>query len=140
MHLNRRGLLIGLGSLIAAPAIVRVSSLMPVKVFKAGWEYVVEGVDQYGLPVIERISLPARPIGPINAMSYALEHISENVKKVYKNYTSFDGQRQQWIGPFDGERVSEILINHVRPKMTVQELESSGISVRDGFRKLTIIN
>jgi hypothetical protein len=30
-HLSRRGLLVGLGALIAAPAIVRASSLMPVR-------------------------------------------------------------------------------------------------------------
>jgi hypothetical protein len=29
--INRRGLLIGLGSLIAAPAVVRAASLMPVR-------------------------------------------------------------------------------------------------------------
>lgn len=34
MNASRRGLLVGLGaSLIAAPAIVRISSLMPVKLF-----------------------------------------------------------------------------------------------------------
>lgn len=31
MFVNRRGLLVGLGSLVAAPAIVRATSLMPVK-------------------------------------------------------------------------------------------------------------
>jgi hypothetical protein len=31
METNRRGLLLGLGSLIAAPTIVRAASLMPVK-------------------------------------------------------------------------------------------------------------
>ncbi len=31
MLMSRRGLLIGLGSLIAAPAIVRIESLMPVR-------------------------------------------------------------------------------------------------------------
>src|SRR3990167_2544471 len=35
MYIHRRGLLIGLASLIAAPAIVRASSLMPIKVFNA---------------------------------------------------------------------------------------------------------
>jgi hypothetical protein len=35
MLLNRRGLITGLASLVAAPAIVRASSLMPVKAWDA---------------------------------------------------------------------------------------------------------
>jgi hypothetical protein len=34
METNRRGFLIGLGAIVAAPAIVRASSLMPVKVLR----------------------------------------------------------------------------------------------------------
>ncbi len=34
MHINRRGVLVGLGALLAAPAIVRAGVLMPVKVIK----------------------------------------------------------------------------------------------------------
>src|SRR5690349_6253067 len=36
MLINRRGILVGQGSLLAAPAIVRASSLMPVKAFVEG--------------------------------------------------------------------------------------------------------
>lgn len=35
MHLSRRGLIYGVASLLAAPAIVRASSLMPVKALPA---------------------------------------------------------------------------------------------------------
>jgi hypothetical protein len=36
METNRRGFLIGVGAVLAAPAIVRASSLMPVKAMKLG--------------------------------------------------------------------------------------------------------
>jgi hypothetical protein len=36
METNRRGFLIGVGAVLAAPAIVRVSSLMPVRSMKLG--------------------------------------------------------------------------------------------------------
>ncbi len=36
IELPRRGFLLGLGSLIVAPAIVRAGSLMPVKVYRPG--------------------------------------------------------------------------------------------------------
>lgn len=38
MTLSRRGLITGLVSLVAAPAIVRVASLMPVKVMEPTWQ------------------------------------------------------------------------------------------------------
>lgn len=42
MELNRRGFITGLGALIAAPAIIRVADLMPIKAWKepdgAWWE------------------------------------------------------------------------------------------------------
>lgn len=39
MTMNRRGLLTGLGAtIIAAPAIVRISSLMPVKVLRTSYQ------------------------------------------------------------------------------------------------------
>ena len=44
--LNRRGLITGLISLVAAPAIVRASSLMPVKVYRE--------IDLLNLPVYGR--------------------------------------------------------------------------------------
>lgn len=50
--INRRGLITGLISLVAAPAIVRATSLMPVKAIKTGaeiWEEMVQGVSiDYG--------------------------------------------------------------------------------------------
>lgn len=39
MTLARRSFLTGLSAIIAAPAIVRASSLMPVKALKSGWDY-----------------------------------------------------------------------------------------------------
>lgn len=41
---SRRGFLTGLGAILAAPAIVRVASLMPVKALPAPWTHV-----RYGL-------------------------------------------------------------------------------------------
>ncbi len=45
MILSRRGLIAGVGALLASPAIVRASSIMPVKAFKR-YEY----VPQFKLP------------------------------------------------------------------------------------------
>jgi hypothetical protein len=43
IELGRRSFILGLGSIIAAPAIVRVSSLMPVRVFDpAYYRYLVD--------------------------------------------------------------------------------------------------
>ncbi len=57
---SRRSLITGLASLIAMPAIVRASSLMPVKAWTDGWlEFVVHGVDAFGAPMEEIIRLPS---------------------------------------------------------------------------------
>lgn len=37
MNPTRRSLLLGLGSLLAAPAIVRVANIMPISVMEEGW-------------------------------------------------------------------------------------------------------
>lgn len=60
MLVNRRGLLIGLGSLIASPAIVSASNLMPVRSIITIREIIVSGTDQYGNPVTEIIRYWAR--------------------------------------------------------------------------------
>ena len=49
MEISRRGLITGLAGLVAAPAIVRASSLMPVKALTPGFPGSVTWVDQdYG--------------------------------------------------------------------------------------------
>lgn len=57
----RRGFLAGLGAILAAPAIVRASSLMPVKAIARGGQYVpvsrttvpceYDLIDAYGVPM-----------------------------------------------------------------------------------------
>ncbi len=53
MQIERRSLITGLISLIAAPAIVRATSLMPVKVFDPVYYWRIDGYDEYGFPVSE---------------------------------------------------------------------------------------
>lgn len=61
---TRRGLVTGLAALIAAPAVVRYASIMPVKAIVAPTicrihygvekaQYLISGYDQYGRPVTE---------------------------------------------------------------------------------------
>ena len=54
LELPRRGFLLGLGALIAAPAVVRASSLMPVRAFKqlTAQEY----VDLIMKPMIDKLN------------------------------------------------------------------------------------
>lgn len=72
---TRRGLLLGLGAVIAAPAIVRATSLMPVRaVLTPAWgislfaaahpetQFIVHGFDEFGKDVIEIIWLDADKI------------------------------------------------------------------------------
>jgi len=66
---NRRTLIGSMIALFASPAIVRASSIMPVKAFvvdQAGayvmgnWiPFTVEGVDQFGNPMTETVMLPS---------------------------------------------------------------------------------
>lgn len=62
---TRRGFILGLTStLIAAPSIVRASSIMPIRSWKSdeqarplnhiGWEYTMHGVDEFGNAMIEK--------------------------------------------------------------------------------------
>jgi|HubBroStandDraft_6_1064221.scaffolds.fasta_scaffold564089_3 hypothetical protein len=66
--IGRRGLIIGIASLLAAPAIVRASSLMEIRgvplvlpnpnyITPAFQEFTIRGWDQYGMPKLETIKL-----------------------------------------------------------------------------------
>lgn len=70
--LNRRSLIIGLASLVAAPAIVRVSSLMPVRrvptvVFDAAFQirYRKEAIERFASYDLENSFACARSISAI---------------------------------------------------------------------------
>lgn len=71
---SRRGFLLGLTSLLAAPAIVRASSLMPVKVFGAG-DLFVNG------QVVGRLLHVS--ISVDNKLSLAIEYIN---KEIYETF------------------------------------------------------
>jgi hypothetical protein len=93
---TRRGLLIGLGSLIAAPAIVRASSLMPVKV-----------IDEYRGPGFTQITgrgeqLTVKQLLHLKAM---LEH--ETIQPIDGKYVFFahPSQLRDALGYFDGSNV-----------------------------------
>jgi hypothetical protein len=136
---HRRSFLVGLGSLMAAPAIVHASNLMPVKSFKMGWEYVIEGVNQFGEAITERIVLPFSPTRSIESIIYASEHTK--VFRAYKGYNTYNGNR---VFPTFPHEISHTIISHAiisqhnRPRMTVEELESNGISLKTG-RNITIV-
>lgn len=49
---SRRGLLVGLGAILAAPAIVRASSIMPVKAFKRSPQWYQLAIVQSGEDLI----------------------------------------------------------------------------------------
>lgn len=70
MILTRRGLIGGLASVLAAPAIVRASSLMPVKAWAPYSDEVAIKVlsAEYGAPFIQYVDL--RP----GALNYAEPH------------------------------------------------------------------
>ncbi len=63
MILTRRSLLSGFAGLLAAPAIVRASSLMPVKTFHpavaSGPLFDISGMDEWGNRIRETVSLDA---------------------------------------------------------------------------------
>lgn len=68
--LTRRGLITGLISLVAAPAIVRASSLMPVRAID-GWVYL--GTEVHGTPIIRwSRTVEAYWLGPDGL--YVLDH------------------------------------------------------------------
>jgi hypothetical protein len=86
MLISRRGLIAGIGSLLAAPAIVRASSLMPVKAFTPlptgafywrEWKACTDGLLAY--PSIGPLALTswqienlAKPSGYIEGLHYVL--------------------------------------------------------------------
>ncbi len=59
---SRRGFIGGLIGLVAAPAIVRIESLMPVRVIDPLAGLKVFGWNEYGATVWERIPLPVAPL------------------------------------------------------------------------------
>jgi hypothetical protein len=63
--LSRRSIITGLMSLVAAPTIVRASSLMPVR-YQISWERVITvvGFDQFGKRRFEEIVWPIGEIRP----------------------------------------------------------------------------
>lgn len=49
MNMNRRGILLGLASALAAPAIVHAGTLMPIKAIKSDlMTVIIEGYDVFG--------------------------------------------------------------------------------------------
>lgn len=75
MIINRRGILGGLASMLAAPAIVHYGNLMPVKVMNPAYiQFLVTGLDAYNNPLEEIINVPyittqAPPVGVISYLS-----------------------------------------------------------------------
>lgn len=67
-NLSRRGLLGGFIGLVAAPAIVRASSLMTIKpirdpismLWPNGQWFLVKGLDQFGRPMEEMVPFPGK--------------------------------------------------------------------------------
>lgn len=68
--IGRRGFITGLISLVAAPAIVRVSSIMPVKAIPLN-ELTLKELDQYWLALAEKAVNP-----PYGTMMHALPRLT----------------------------------------------------------------
>lgn len=119
---HRRGLLLGLGSLLAAPAIVRAESLMPVRSIErfSGlpiWE--VRGWDQYGNPVLETFrQVPWKEI-------YAGLHKYIRVGDIYLRGPQ--GQTMHWSRTVvEIPRKDPDIFGHPEPLYTNSELSPLG--------------
>ncbi len=90
MMMNRRGILLGLASALAAPAIVHAGNLMPVKALPRGMECVIHGMDAYGRAVSEIIVLPTGRIPYIDAIGFVSGKTS--FSKIYSYEFQFDSK------------------------------------------------
>jgi len=94
--IHRRGVLLGLVSALAAPAIVHAGNLMPIKVLKPdGIIYTVCGVDQFGQMMTETISIPYVPSSPVEKIVWVAERTKlRSVTSVFIQESNLD--RIEW--------------------------------------------
>ncbi len=78
MIMNRRGILLGLASALAAPAIVHAGNLMPVKALKPEpFTVWIHGIDQFGNKVTEKFQPPR-----LDSKASWLAYVADNSKLV----------------------------------------------------------
>lgn len=82
MQINRRGILLGLASVLAAPAIVHAGNLMPIKALKPeGFSVLLTGFDQFGVVRQETIMIRP-PLSPADMISQLSEFDYKSIKSI----------------------------------------------------------
>lgn len=89
--MNRRGILLGLASALAAPAIVHAGNLMPIKALpvpKPTW--IIKGFDHFGQPMTETLM-------PLSEADWMKGYL--NFKRVDQILApTLDGDHMVWSG------------------------------------------